>query len=136
MSVVHHIAISADDLDVAASIYRPMFEALGGRAGHDSERLKMWHFEDLELLVYKSESPEGPHAFGTAGWQHVALAVGSRTVVDECARAVQDAGANIVHAPREYPEYWTGYYAVFFEDRDGIRWEVVYPAAGPAAEAH
>ena len=35
-------------------------------------------------------------------------------------------GATIVSAPREYPEYVPkGYYAVFFKDPDGLKYEVV-----------
>ena len=34
--------------------------------------------------------------------------------------------ATIVAAPREYPEYSPpGYYAVFFKDPDGIKYEIV-----------
>jgi predicted enzyme related to lactoylglutathione lyase len=32
----------------------------------------------------------------------------------------------VVHAPREYPEYSEGYFAVFVEDPDGLRFEVAY----------
>jgi hypothetical protein len=35
-------------------------------------------------------------------------------------------GATIVSAPREYPEYTPpGYYAVFFKDPEGIKYEIV-----------
>jgi hypothetical protein len=35
-------------------------------------------------------------------------------------------GAAVVIPPREFPEYTpTGYYALFFKDPDGIRYEIV-----------
>ena len=37
---------------------------------------------------------------------------------------VRDAGALVVEGPAYWPEYTPGYYAVFFEDRDGNKWEI------------
>jgi glyoxylase I family protein len=34
--------------------------------------------------------------------------------------------AEILNAPREYPQYEPGYYAVFFLDPDGIKLEFVF----------
>jgi glyoxylase I family protein len=34
----------------------------------------------------------------------------------------------VLDAPREYPEYVPGYYAVFFADPDGIKLELVHIA--------
>jgi hypothetical protein len=34
--------------------------------------------------------------------------------------------ATLYESPREYPEYRAGYYAVFFEDPDRLKLEVVY----------
>jgi glyoxylase I family protein len=130
VSVVHHIAWSVDDLDQAATLYEPMILALGGKAEHDSDRLRVWRLEDLLLVAHRSEQPEGPHTFGTCGWQHLALMT-SRPLVDHCTAVVREAGAHIVHEPREYPDYWAGYYAVFFEDMEGIRWEIMHPGDGP-----
>ncbi|HEU0127283.1 MAG TPA: hypothetical protein VFQ48_01550, partial [Pseudonocardiaceae bacterium] len=45
-------------------------------------------------------------------------------------RAVHDAavaaGAEILHAPREWPEYHPGYYGVFLRDLDGHNVEAVH----------
>ena len=39
---------------------------------------------------------------------------------------VKAIGATIVSPPREYPEYTpAGYYAVYFKDPEGIKYEVV-----------
>ena len=36
-------------------------------------------------------------------------------------------GATIASPPREYPEYTPpGYYALFFKDLEGIKYEIVY----------
>jgi hypothetical protein len=37
----------------------------------------------------------------------------------------------MIHPPRDYPQYSPGYYAVFFEDPDGLYLEFAYtPSSG------
>jgi hypothetical protein len=39
----------------------------------------------------------------------------------------------LYETPREFPEYRPGYYAVFFEDPDRLKLEIVHVPAAPAA---
>jgi hypothetical protein len=46
--------------------------------------------------------------------------------VDELHRKIEAIGAPIASPPREYPEYApAGYYALFFKDLEGIKYEIV-----------
>ncbi|NLU81807.1 VOC family protein [Rhodococcus sp. HNM0569] len=57
---------------------------------------------------------------------HIAFSAASREIVDQVhARAVA-AGAEVLHAPRLWPEYHPGYYAVFLRDPDGHNVEAVH----------
>jgi catechol 2,3-dioxygenase-like lactoylglutathione lyase family enzyme len=57
---------------------------------------------------------------------HLAFRVKSREEVDKLHGKVQAIGAMIVSPPREYPEYKpAGYYALFFKDLEGIKYEIV-----------
>src|SRR4051812_16756581 len=57
---------------------------------------------------------------------HLAFRAASRDEVDDLYRKLEAIGANIVAPPRRYPEYTpAGYYALFFKDPDGIKYEVV-----------
>ena len=50
----------------------------------------------------------------------------SRAEVDGLYVALEDIGAVIVAPPREYPEYTpAGYYALFFKDLEGNKFEIV-----------
>lgn len=50
----------------------------------------------------------------------------SRAEVDRLFGELQGIGAVIVAPPREYPEYTPpGYYAVFFKDLEGNKYEIV-----------
>ena len=60
---------------------------------------------------------------------HLAFRAASRADVDRLHAEVKAIGATIVSAPREYPEYTpAGYYAFYFKDPDGIKFEIVSTA--------
>jgi catechol 2,3-dioxygenase-like lactoylglutathione lyase family enzyme len=68
----------------------------------------------------------GPH--------HLAFHADTRDGVDAVYRAMRDAGATVLDAPREYggTAYGGGYYAAFFADPDGVKLEVVHlPPTNP-----
>ena len=52
--------------------------------------------------------------------------------------AARAAGAEVLHAPAEHPEYHPGYYAVFLRDPDGHNAEAVhhgFPAPGQSSSS-
>ena len=50
----------------------------------------------------------------------------SRADVDRLCVELQAIGATIVQPPREYTEYTpAGYYALYFKDLEGIKYEIV-----------
>jgi catechol 2,3-dioxygenase-like lactoylglutathione lyase family enzyme len=58
---------------------------------------------------------------------HIALWAGSRREVDRFhAQFLVPNGVRVTDEPVEYPIYFPGYYAVFFLDPTGIRWELVH----------
>jgi predicted lactoylglutathione lyase len=46
----------------------------------------------------------------------------TREQVDRVAQVVREAGGRNLEGPQIWPEYSPGYYALFFEDPDGINW--------------
>jgi catechol 2,3-dioxygenase-like lactoylglutathione lyase family enzyme len=57
---------------------------------------------------------------------HVAFAAADRAAVDAVHAAAIEAGAEVLHMPREWPEYHPGYYGVFLRDPDGHNVEAVH----------
>jgi len=53
------------------------------------------------------------------------LTAPSDDAVDAVYSAALDAGAELLHAPRLWPEYHAGYYGVFLRDLDGNNVEAV-----------
>ncbi len=57
---------------------------------------------------------------------HLAFRAESRAEVDRLHTELKGIGATIVSPPRVYPEYSRpGYYALFFKDLEGIKYEIV-----------
>lgn len=57
---------------------------------------------------------------------HVAFRALNRPAIDAVHDAAVAGGVEVLHAPREWPEYHPGYYAVFLRDLDGHNVEAVY----------
>lgn len=57
---------------------------------------------------------------------HVAFRAPDRAAVDAVHRAAVEADAEVLHAPREWPEYHPTYYGVFLRDLDGNNVEAVH----------
>jgi catechol 2,3-dioxygenase-like lactoylglutathione lyase family enzyme len=115
--VLDHLALQVADVDATAVFYTTVFAPLGvheamrfpgqggtvvGLSGPDG-------FPELWLgpLVDRGDRPV-----------HLALTAPSRQAVD--------AGTEILHAPRLWPEYHPGYYGVFLRDPDGNNVEAVH----------
>lgn len=60
---------------------------------------------------------------------HLAFRATDRHAVDAVHDAAVTAGAEVLHPPREWPEYHPGYYGVFLRDLDGHNVEAVYHGA-------
>jgi catechol 2,3-dioxygenase-like lactoylglutathione lyase family enzyme len=60
------------------------------------------------------------------GFHHCAFDVDSRADVDGLHRLLREKNIKVLDAPAEYPQYVPGYYAVYFEDADGLKFEVVH----------
>ena len=54
-----------------------------------------------------------------------AIGLSAGAGVDAVHAAAVEAGYEVLHAPREWPEYHPGYYAVFLRDLDGHNVEAV-----------
>ena len=68
----------------------------------------------------------GPHVAGVGFREsHIAFSAPNRDAVDAFFRAAVDAGAEVLHEPRLWPEYRPNYYAAFVRDPDGNNVEAV-----------
>jgi catechol 2,3-dioxygenase-like lactoylglutathione lyase family enzyme len=136
--IVDHIEITVRDMAVAVPFYDRLLPLLGfdpktrslvTLAGHEKEVLQYEH----PRLGFAITSPrrdcagETVHRRRPGALHHLAFRAPSRAEVDRLHTELVAIGATIVNPPREYPEYTPpGYYAVFFKDPEGIKYEIVH----------
>lgn len=140
--VIDHIQITVRDLRVAAPFYDRLMPLLGFDPKRRVEAVIDSHdFQVVEyshpLLAFALSSPrtafaaEAIHRRRPGSLHHLAFRAESRAEVDRLHEELKAIGATIVSPPREYPEYApAGYYALFFKDPEGIKYEIVSTRAG------
>lgn len=123
-----HIDQRVRSLRDALPFYDALMEALGMQriTNDDSAEWAGYAYEDAD-----DEDPIPTPFFGLIpspghrpGEIRIAFAAPTRADVDRIADAVRRAGAKAVEGPDICVEYSPRYYAVFFEDQDGNRFEV------------
>ncbi len=140
--VIDHIQITVRDLRVAVPFYDRLMPLLGFDPKRRVEAVIDRHdFQVVEyshpLLAFALSSPrtafaaEAIHRRRPGSLHHLAFRAESRAEVDRLHEELKAIGATIVSPPREYPEYApAGYYALFFKDPEGIKYEIVSTRAG------
>ncbi len=106
----------------------------------DPDRCAWWVDQpDGSVFGIEVRPPRDPlvrarHERSAPGIDHLAFHVDSRAEVDAVHRLLVDAGHDVADPPAEY-DYSPGYYAVAFDDPDGIRLEVVHdPSTNPSSD--
>jgi len=127
--LIHHIDLTVRDIAVSA----PFYDAVLGFMGYRREREQVDGIDwDRDLpgsfcsIGIKPARADVAHDRYTPGLHHVAWAADSRDDVDRLHAELLRIGARILDAPADYPQYGKGYYAVFFADPDGLKFEYVH----------
>jgi catechol 2,3-dioxygenase-like lactoylglutathione lyase family enzyme len=130
---MHHLDLTVADLKRSKPFYDLVLGFLGYRCIKDEDRIAVF---DLTLpdgvcgiAIRAAERPRA-HDRYTIGLHHFAWSADDRQDVDRLHERLVAAGVTILDAPAEYPQYGTGYYAVFFADPDGLKLEYVHYAGG------
>jgi catechol 2,3-dioxygenase-like lactoylglutathione lyase family enzyme len=135
--IIDHLQITVKDMSVAVPFYDKLLPLLG----FDPKRRVSAVIDEHEFhvveyshprLAFAITSPRSAFAGDTihrrkpGALHHLAFRATSRAEVDRLYTKLQAIGATIVTPPREYPEYSPpGYYALFFKDLEGIKYEIV-----------
>lgn len=139
--LLHHQSIVVSDVKRSSQFYRPMFEYLGYELT-DSVFEGDYPFQD-----YKRWDLNTPHEFSITQTQkeqssveYIRWAVGHHHHIAFCAATQEDVDrfystvlvplegkglCKITDSPCECTEYNEGYYATFFCDPDGLKYEFV-----------
>ena len=122
--MLDHVGLQAADVEASVAFYTGVFAAIGLR--------EVMRFPVADSHAVGFAGPDGnPDLWVSPAFAdetrevHLALRAPDRAAVDAVHAAALGAGAEVLHAPREWPEYHPGYYAVFLRDPDGHNVEAV-----------
>lgn len=135
--IIDHIQITVKDLEVAEPFYDKFLSILGfdinlkkkGRvAKNDFDVVEYAH----PLLLFGINSPrekfknETIHRRKPGALHHLAFKAESQEEVDRLSLQLKEIGTNIVEGPTFFPQHGENYYAVYFKDPEGIKYEIVF----------
>lgn len=130
LSMLHHVELYVSDLERSAAFWTPLMKMLGHEEKRWSGGVNYVQDESLAYLcllpVPREHLAAGYHR-KRIGLNHLAFRGESRAQVDRIAGWIKDNGHSLLYEDRHPYAGGPGYYAVFFEDPDRIKLEVVAP---------
>jgi glyoxylase I family protein len=132
---ISHIALAVSDLERSTAFYDRVFGFIGFKRVEVPEstqqamktKLKAWVGPGYSISIRpsKGESAHRQHDRNAPGSNHMAFSAESRSDVEKLHALLKEMGATVLDAPAEYP-YAPGYFAVYFTDPDGLKFEFAY----------
>ncbi|HEY6301189.1 MAG TPA: VOC family protein [Candidatus Binatus sp.] len=132
---ISHIALAVSDLERSAAFYDRVFEFIGFKRVEVPEstqlamktRLNAWVGAGYSISIRpsKGEFAHRLHDRNAPGTNHMAFSAESRSEVEKMYELLKEMRATVLDAPTEYP-YSPGYFAVYFTDPDGLKFEFAY----------
>ena len=128
---MNHLGITVRDLKRSETdFYAPVLGFLGYEKVEDHGAFTVWYSgaarAAVNLWQAKPELAAREHDRYAPGLHHFAFWADGRDDVDRLHRVLNDNGIVVLDAPAEHPEYAPEYYAVFFADPDGLKFEFVH----------
>lgn len=129
--MLHHIELYVSDLERSVAFWTPFMERLGYAADRWPGGMNYVSGDDayLCLLPAPTEHLDAGYHRKRVGLNHLAFRGRSRAHVDELHAWAKAAGHSVLYEDRYPFAGGPGYYAMFCEDPDRIKVEVVAPPA-------
>jgi len=127
---IHHFQIQVSNIDRSGKFYGSLLSRLGFAKVFETEGMAEWSKKGTRIIVVQCPKRFLPSGFHRKriGLNHIAFRAESRDEVDSFCRAflVPNNIPVLYGGAKEWKEYDEGYYAVYFEDPDRIKLELVY----------
>ena len=126
---IHHIEINVSDLKRTVKFWSWFLKELDYQPFQAWDGGRSWRIDDMYIVFVQAEKRYLDIDFhrGRVGLNHLAFHANSRLEVDAMTHKLKERGMNILY-PDKHP-YAGGkdHYAVFFEDPDRLKVELVAP---------
>lgn len=121
---LHHVELYVADLQRSLEFWRWLLAELGYERYQAWDKGESWKLAETYIVFVQVAEPFHEPAYDRrgVGLNHLAFHVRGRADVDRLRRLVSERAARLLYDDR-YPA--DDYYAIYFEDPDGIKIEVV-----------
>lgn len=128
--LIHHIQLYVSNLECFLTFWSWLLEALGYQIYQSWDQGKSWKSGDTYLVFVQAdeafkETPFHPRAVGL---NHLAFHATSHQQVDDFTQSLRERGVRILYEPRHPFAGGPNHYAVFFEDSDRIKVDLLAPS--------
>lgn len=129
MGTIHHIELNVSNLKKSVTFWGWFLEDLGYQAFQTWDEGRSWKRDETYIVFVQTKEKflsEGYHR-GHTGLNHLAFQASSKEQVDSLTKKLQEKGIEILYKKRHPFAGGEQHYAVFFEDPDRIKVELVAP---------
>jgi len=118
--MLDHVAIQCADMTASAAFYDAALAPLGvSRVMDFGDVIGFGTGDKPDFWIGKQSTGNGFRE------SHLAFTAPDRAAVRAFFETAKDAGAEVLHEPRVWPEYHSSYYGAFVRDPDGNNVEAV-----------
>jgi catechol 2,3-dioxygenase-like lactoylglutathione lyase family enzyme len=120
---IDHLVLSVGDFARSKDFYGKLLGFLGFKLKHDYSDMAGWSNGKTLFWIAEADArgKKRKHRKGDIGFHHYAFELSSRKDVDALGAFLDRHGMTVVDPPGEY--YDDCYYAVYFNDPDGMKLE-------------
>jgi catechol 2,3-dioxygenase-like lactoylglutathione lyase family enzyme len=134
--LLHHVELYVSDLARSSALWGWFLEVLGYTPYQSWEAGRSWRLGHCYIVLVQTEARflDPPYHRRRVGLNHLAFHARSRAQVDQISEELVRRGAVILY-PDRHP-HAGGTYALFFEDPDRIKIELVVDESGDDVSWH
>jgi catechol-2,3-dioxygenase len=127
---LNHLQLYVSNKDTSFPFYKDLLECLGFKTVYTDDVTLGMDNGEVSIWINKTQDAYKHTKYHrkNTGLNHIAFSVDSKEDVDKFSKEflkIKNIPA-LYNSPKLFPEYTDKYYAVYFEDPDRIKLEVVY----------
>ncbi|PJN87632.1 VOC family protein [Bacillus sp. mrc49] len=126
---IHHIELYVSDLRRSIGFWGWFLEEMGYEPYQEWEIGKSWRLAEMYIVFVQAKEKhlDLPYHRGRVGLNHLAFHASSRQQVDEMTMKLRDRGVPVLYGDKHPFAGGGDHYAVYFEDPDRMKVELVGP---------